>query len=152
MPDVVHLSVELKELAATQGEETAGKERASRGKNHGARLRIHHRSRRLYRNPTISPPTPDNSRHSAKVIGRNEKTDIALLEIDRFPQIDSPIKRGNSGEPTFKLHSQVIGHPQPARSPRGKPADVITAAGGHEIKSRHYPAPSRPRQSAASSS
>src|SRR5438105_12385604 len=55
-----------------------------------ARLRIHHRPcRRVVTNnhvvanaDKVTVIFQDNSRHTAKVIGRDEKTDIALLKID----------------------------------------------------------------------
>jgi len=63
---------------------------AIRRKGHGARLRVHHRPRRLHCNHNhvvtnadkVTVIFQENSRHTAKVIGRDEKTDIALLKID----------------------------------------------------------------------
>jgi serine protease Do len=55
----------------------------------------------------------DNSRHEAKIIGRDEKTDLALFKID------APIHRGNSGGPTFDLGAEVIGVNTAIYSPSG---------------------------------
>ena len=55
------------------------------------RLRVHHRSAGLHRHQQprrvgkaekITVILQDNSRHEAKVIGRDEKTDLALIKID----------------------------------------------------------------------
>jgi serine protease Do len=116
MPAVVNISVELKEQAATPGDENTGNESAlatraerhafrsvpqalfrttvpipqSRGKSHGARLRVHHRpagyivtNNHVVANADkVTVIFQDNTRRMAKVIGRDEKTDIGLLKID----------------------------------------------------------------------
>jgi serine protease Do len=116
MPAVVNISVELREQAATQGEENPGTESASpvgpsgtpsrsipqalfrttvpipqsRGKGHGARSGfitdpagyIVTNNHVVTNADKVTVIFQNNSRHTAKVIGRDEKTDIALVKID----------------------------------------------------------------------
>jgi serine protease Do len=116
MPAVVNISVELKEQAATQGDENTGKESASPlgpgGTPFDQFLKRFFEQPFQFRNPaekvmalgsgfTVDPAGyivtnnhvvanaekvtvifQENGRHTAKVIGRDEKTDIALVRID----------------------------------------------------------------------
>lgn len=144
MPAVVNISVELKEQAATQGEENTGKGSASpfgpSGTPFDQFLKRFFEQPFQFRNPAekvmalgsgfiIDPAGSiatnnhvvanadkvtvifqDNSRHMATVIGRDEKTDIALLKIDSNQKLPY-VTWGNSDDAKVGDWVVAVGNP-----------------------------------------
>jgi len=167
MPAVVNISVELKEQAATQGEEDTGKESNSPFESSGTPfdqfLKRFFEQPLQFRSPAekvmalgsgfIADPTryivtnnhvvanahkvtvsfQDNSRDTAKVIGRDEKTDIALLKIDTN-QKPRYVTWGNSDD--AEVGDWVVRGRQSVWSRRLGAAGIISAL-GRDINEGH---------------
>ena len=144
MPAVVNISVELKEQAATQGEENTGKESASPCRPSGTPfdqlLKRLFEQPFQFRNPAekvmalgsglvvdpagyivtnnhvvanadkVAVISQDNSRHTAKVIGRDEKTYIALVKIDTNQKLPY-VTWGNSDDAKVGDWVVAVGNP-----------------------------------------
>jgi serine protease Do len=117
-PAVVNISVELKEQAATEGEGDTGNESASPlgpgGTPFDQFLKRFFEQPFQFRNPAEKVMATvlfqDNSRHTAKVIGRDEKTDIALLKIDTNQKLPY-VTWGNSDDAKVGDWVVAVGNP-----------------------------------------
>jgi len=108
---------------------------------------------------TVTVTSDDGKTYTAKVIGTDSRTDLALIKVEGkdfpyvkladelprvgdwvlavgdFIQIDAPVNKGNSGGPTFDVEGNVIGVNTAIFSPSGGSVGIAFAIPADTVKS-----------------